>query len=270
MRAFLTLALLAGCSLVFDTNDHNGDAGFPDTLGDIIIADAREAILPEELCDVIARPFCEAKASCCDTFTEDDVPACIVEFKAGCNGTIGMYVLDPRLQFNEEAAQRVLNGFIETTDTCNVDDTIDIFLYDLLDVIDGTTPVGGQCTPTLMDVIPAVSCIDSVCLSNGLFNPWTCGDARDDGGACLTYLECERPLRCDTRSFTCAPTLADGETCVAAVDCESHFCRRLTPGTDGGCASPGVECECDTATNDDVYCGPIPPFTEIPNGMMMD
>ena len=267
VRTCLACLVTMGCSVVLDADRHNGDSGL---LGDAVLADTREAILPEELCDEIARPFCEAKAACCDTFTVDDVPACVVEFKAGCNATIGMYVLDPRLGFNEEAAQDVLDRFVEVTDSCDVDDTIAVFLHGLLTVIDGTVSRGGTCTPSLMDVIPAVSCIDTVCLSDGLFNPWTCGDPRSDGAPCVTYLECERGLRCDARSFTCASLLSNGAECQSSTDCESQFCRRVTAGEDGACASPSVECRCATPTNDEIFCGPIPEFIEIPNGMMRD
>ena len=67
MRALSILVCLVGCSVVFDPDTHNGDAGLPDALGDVSARRrTREAILPEELCSVIARPYCESKAACCE------------------------------------------------------------------------------------------------------------------------------------------------------------------------------------------------------------
>ncbi len=226
--------LSSACSLVLDTDRHQG----------------QEAIPPERICERLARVTCEAHERCCAAEPSFNVETCVQNGAVECANDLGTIALDPRVGYDAAAAGQVLAEAEQLALDC--DPTFDVYITSeeaTGQVVPGTLQPGEAC-PTLLQGQTAGLFVcqgDDICLPDdraNLFGTWSCVERVPLGSPCQLDDECQVEDRCSVllqggNNGRCEPRKVNGRSCLRDAKCVSAVC-------DGVCVSPTVE---------QAYCG---------------
>ncbi len=255
MRWLALLALLGGCSMVLDGEEHTGNPA-PD-MG----PGEPQPLDPADACNRFADVLCEAAFDCCSTPPADCtdrascVSSCKRDYQVTCLETLGGFIDDPMARYDADVAGQVLWEAQARAATCDLS-LAEVFAVDLMTIPQGSLSAGDPgCDPVegvgAVDIVKANYCAGALaCLSNGgALGTWECGERRGMDEPCTTYLECEEGLGCGM-TMACGPREPTGGSCLLAGDCESFVCVRDGTELYGTCVG---------ATEENVYCALLDP-----------
>lgn len=250
MRAFLpALALLGGCSLVFDPSQHTRPSSV-----DAGLDASRPSFSAEEFCEQAASTWCEAAAGCCTAGTRD-VDACTRGFQVSCGMIYGAAAASPDVRYDGAAAYAALETLGTLVSTCSVEASFWFASRQgIFAGLAGDIPGGNRCDPRALTeievLISIVSCADGqVCRATTMAGTeWICRAPGTSGTSCSYAIDCGASApRCartsDGSARTCGPGRMVGEPCLDGEECASGVCS----GGDVGGVCLGAEGEA-------VYC----------------